>query len=301
MTKKLLAAALLLVALGGQALAERKPRVLFFTKSSGYEHPVIKNKGEPSLAEKTLRTLADQNGFELTHTKDGALLAPDRLAEWDVLVFYTTLDLTQPGKDKNPPMPPEGKPALLEAVRKGKGFIGIHAATDTFLSGDDPFADNGEAADPYIKMLGGEFIVHGEQQTARLIVHDRKFPGLAAWPAQLDLQEEWYSFKNLGKDLHVLMSVDTWSLKNSGPGNSAYRRPPYPVTWTRMHGKGRLFYTALGHREDVWNSTPFQEMLVGALKWTSGKVSAKVEPNVARVTPGYQTLPPNDKAPPKTP
>jgi type 1 glutamine amidotransferase len=76
-----------------------------------------------------------------------------------------------------------------------------------------------------------------------------------------------------------------------------YRRPSYPVTWARLHGKGRVFYTALGHREDVWTNPAFQSLIVGAVKWATGVASASVKPDVARVTPGYATLAP--PGPPK--
>ena len=58
-----------------------------------------------------------------------------------------------------------------------------------------------------------------------------------------------------------------------------------------MHGKGRVFYTSMGHREDVWENPLYQGLLLGALGWATGKVDADVEPNVAKVTPGYDTLP----------
>ena len=65
-----------------------------------------------------------------------------------------------------------------------------------------------------------------------------------------------------------------------------------PVVWKRMHGKGRVFYTSMGHREDVWENPLYQGLLIGAMNWATGKVEASVEPNVSRVTPGYKTLHP---------
>jgi type 1 glutamine amidotransferase len=276
-----------------------KPRrVLFFTKSSGYEHQVIKEAdGQPSFAGKILKELGAKNGFEVTTSKDGGLFTAEGLGKFDVLVFFTTGDLTDAGKDKNPPFPPGGKELLLETVKKGKGFVGLHSAADTFLSGPDSFKADGEKTDPYLKMVGGEFIKHGPQQTARLMCADAKFPGLKECKAPIDLMEEWYSFKNLAPDLHVLQFVATWSMKNTGK-DSVYRRPPYPVTWARMHGKGRVFHTSLGHREDVWQSPMFQNLVVGAIRWAGGEVNADVKPNIAQVTPGYAELPPEDPAPP---
>ena len=78
-----------------------------------------------------------------------------------------------------------------------------------------------------------------------------------------------------------------------------YERPNFPETWCRMHGRGRVFYTSMGHREDVWENPLYQGLLVGALKWATGQVDISVEPNVAKVTPGYATDPKPPVAPAK--
>lgn len=292
--KVVLALALGLGAAAPRAEAGRRPRVLFFTKSSGYEHSVIKVKdGEPSHAEKILKALGERNGFDVVHSKDGGVFTPVKVAGYDALVFYTTGDLTQPGHDRQPPLPPGGKQLILDAVKQGKGFVGVHAATDTFLSGPDPFQANGADTDPFIVMLGGEFIKHGDEHSAKVRCSDPKFPGFAPVQDGFDLLEEWYSLKNLGKDLHVILWLATWSLPNTGK-NSVYRRPPYPIAWSRMHGKGRVFYTALGHREDVWTNPAFQSMLTGGIRWATGLDGGSVKPNIASVTPGFADMPPTD-------
>ena len=279
-----------------------KPKqVLFFTKSSGYEHSVIKTPdGQPSLAQKALEELGAANGFIVTHSKDGGVFTPEGIAKYDAFIFYTTGDLTTQGNDKNPPMSAEGKAAFLDAIAKGKGFVAMHAGADTFHSPGDRFQSSGEAIDPYIKMLGGEFIKHGQQQKAKVFCTDSKFPGFADCKDSFEVLEEWYSYKDFAKDLHVLHWMGTWSMKNTG-NDSVYRRPPYPVTWARKHGKGRVFYTALGHRDDVWSSPLFRNLLTGAIRWTTGLANASVKPNIATVTPGYADLPPNDPPPPKPP
>jgi uncharacterized protein len=286
-------------AVGAAAWAKpsKKRQVLFFNKSSGFEHPVVKEKGgEPSHAAKVLVELGGKHGFEVTASKDGGLFTPEGLAKFDVLVFFTSGDLTKPGTDKTPPFPPGGKELLLESVGKGKGFVGLHAASDTFHSPGDRFNHDGDQTDPFIRMLGGEFIQHGVQQTARVFCANPKFPGLAACKGSFDLHEEWYSFKNMADDLHVLQWIGTWSLKNTG-GDSVYRRPPYPVTWARMHGKGRVFYTALGHREDVWMHPLFQNMLAGAIRWAAGDARFSIKPTVRQLNPGFDELPPKDPKP----
>ena len=156
-------------------------RILFFSKSAGFEHSVIKKTGDqPSHVEKILAELGPANGIEWTFTKDGSVFTPENIAKYDAFVFYTTGDLTKPGTDKNPPMTPEGKTALLDSIKNGKGFVGTHSASDTFHSAGGAYAVNDEKTiDPYIAMLGGEFIIHNAQQKAKVTCVDPKFPGMA--------------------------------------------------------------------------------------------------------------------------
>ena len=110
-------------------------KILFFSKSSGYEHDMIKKKdGELSKAEQVLSELGARNNIQFTFTKDGSVFTPENIAKYDAFFFYTTGDLTEPGTDKNPPMSKEGKAAFLAAIANGKGFIGSHCASDTFHS-----------------------------------------------------------------------------------------------------------------------------------------------------------------------
>jgi hypothetical protein len=278
-------------------------RVLFFTKSADFEHTVIKDPAQtpapkpggpvPGLAFQVVRALGEKNRIEFVCSKDGSLFSASYLAQFDAFLFFTTGDLTQAGRDGNPPMTPAGKAALLAAVAGGKGFVGIHSASDTFHSpgnlaaGPSRFQDDGDRADDYIKMIGGEFIQHGPQQPSHLIVADPKFPGAADVPADVRLLEEWYSLKNFSSDLHVVLVQET-----AGMVGSEYARPNYPSTWARMHGRGRVFYTNLGHRDDVWQGALFQSVLMGGINWALGRVDADLKPNLALVAPGAPVLPP---------
>jgi type 1 glutamine amidotransferase len=251
--------------------ADAPPRkVLFFTKSSAYEHRVIARKvpGELGYAEKILVDLGKQHGLDVTATKDGSLFKADRLAGFDAFVFFTQGDLTQSGKDGQPPMTADGKAALLAAVAAGKGFVGLHSASDTFHG-------HGDQIDPYIAMLGGEFTTHGQQQGATQHVVDAKFPGAPS--ADFTRREEWYALTHFAPDLHVILTQQTKGM--TGP---MYQREPYPSTWARRHGKGRVFYTSMAHREQTWTDDPFTSLLTGGLTWAAGLADADVKPNVER-------------------
>ena len=268
-------------------------KILFFTKSSGFEHDVISwKKGQPSFAEKILLDLGAKNGWEFTFSKDGSKFSPEYLAQFDAVFFYTTGDLCSEGTDKQPPMTPAGKQALFDYVRGGKGFIGTHAATDTFHTaneskkGPDRYANHGKDADPYACFIGGEFIIHGAQQVATNRVIDPSFPGFEKAGDCFAVPEEWYSLKDFAPDDHVLTVIDAPHM--NGP---MYERPPYPSTWARKEGNGRVWYTALGHREDVWTNPTFQQMLAGGIKWALGEAPADVRPNLLTAAPGAYTNP----------
>lgn len=251
----------------------RTPKILYFTRCAGFVHSVVKRNGdELSYSEKLMVEAGKQHGVEVVCSKDGRLFDGD-LDQFDAIAFYTSGDLTQDKGEATPPMSAEGKKRLLDAIAAGKGFFGFHSANDTFHS-------RGNEIDPYIAMLGGEFITHGAQQKARMKVTSPKFPGVEELGEGFDLHEEWYANKNFPKDLHVILVQETAGMKGA-----CYQRPSYPSTWARMHGKGRVFYTSLGHREDVWTNPIFQDIVLGGFSWVMGNVDADVTPNIDQVTP----------------
>lgn len=263
----------------------KRKKILFFTKSSTFEHSVVKRQqGAPAYAERILSEFAKGAGFDIEATKDGSVFDGD-LGSYDAFFFYTTGDLTVSGIDKQPPMTTNGKQKLLDAIAAGKGFIGSHCASDTYHSKGKPFANQTDL-DPYIAMIGGEFIRHGRQQVARMRTVDRKFAGIEKAGDGFDLNEEWYSLKNFAGDMHVILVQETKGMKDAD-----YDRPPYPATWARKHHDGRVFYTSMGHREDVWTNPIFQSLVLGALRWTTGQVDADLTPNIKEVTPQASVLP----------
>lgn len=288
-------------------------KVLMFTKSAGFEHPSISRTaelayvreidGQIQIAEKTgekkkdvglgwadkvLTDLGAKHGFDVTATKDGRIFSSKEINDFDAFFFYTTGDLTKVGTDGNPAMSPEGKQAFLDAIRGGKGFLGTHSASDTFHSPGDRFDPKPPAKlDPYVEMLGAEFIRHGPQQKARMTVADAKFPGCSPLGDGFDLHEEWYALRSFQPNLHVVLVMETAGMKGAD-----YQRPPFPATWARLHGAGRVFYTSMGHRADVWVNPNFQSVLLGGLAWALGNNDADVTPNLDRVTPKASDIPP---------
>jgi len=285
-----------------QADAAPRKRLLFFTKSQDYSHPLVTRTkapdGKPSeelaIAEKILKQWTEAAGYEIVITKEGSIFTPETIATFDTFIFHTSGDLTKPparGADLTSAMSPEGKAALLKAIEEGKGFLGVHSATATFndtTRKSDPVAllADGEKVDSYIRMLGAQFTSHGDQQkaTIRIPPTAKDFPGLA-YLKQFDMTEEWYAFTAMARDLHVLMIQDTASMSFRGQRQKQYTGPNYPNTWARLHGKGRVFNTSLGHREDVWNNPLYQPLLLAALAWTTRRVDAEIKPNILELCP----------------
>jgi uncharacterized protein len=285
------------MALSNALLGASNKSVLVFTKSSGWEHDVVKRVGgKPSLVDDTINELGNKNSFTVGVTKDGRIFDSKEFHSYAAVVFFTTGDLTTLGTDGKPPMSAKGKQALLDAVRNGMGFVGVHAASDTFHTLPDTadrsnrYVAHGDQEDPYLRMLGAEFIIHGREprlQDANLIVNDPKFPGLERVTSPVNFNEEWYSLKDFMPDLHVILTLDTQGMKGE-----CYRRAPYPVTWARQHGKGRVFYTAMGDRPENWKNEFFLNLLAGGIRWSIGEASAQLDANLKQAAPGYAEIPP---------
>jgi type 1 glutamine amidotransferase len=285
------------LALSSPLLRASNKSVLVFTKSSGFEHTVVKRvDGKPSIVDDTVNDLGNKNGFSAGVTKDGRIFESKEFHSYAGVVFFTTGDLTTLGTDGKPAMSAKGKQALLDAVRDGMGFVGVHAASDTFHTLPDPedrsnrYIAHGDQEDPFLQMLGAEFITHGREprlQGANLIVNDPKFPGLEGVTSPVSFNEEWYSMKDFVPDLHVILTLETQGMKGE-----CYQRAPYPVTWARRQGKGRVFYTAMGDRPENWKNEFFLNLLAGGIRWSVADASAQLDANLKQAAPGYAEIPP---------
>lgn len=245
------------LSLSPSAFAEEPIRVLFLSKSSGFEHDIIKRGEDGSLspAERTLVEWGKENNFIVVPTKDAGMISAPVLEQFDVVMFYTTGDLTQRGNDNNPQMTDEGRHELIEWVNNGGGFVGSHTATDTFSNWS-----------PYVEMVGAAFATHGQQQEATLIVKDH--PITSHFDETWTLYEEWYYFRNLSNTFTPLMILDSSDMiedyyKEAGQ---------YPFVWIEEVGEGRVFHSALGHRLDVWEHEDHVEMIVKAIHWAAKRL-----------------------------
>jgi type 1 glutamine amidotransferase len=247
---------LILSLLFATVVAHAEPKkLLVVTATQGFRHSSI------SLAEKILAGLGEQNGlWTVDYARGGPdgkgdadlkeKLSPGALKNYDGVVFAnTTGDLPLPDRD-----------AFIKWVKSGKAFIGMHSASDTFHN-----------YSPYVEMLGGEFLTHNAQAGVQCINMDREHPATIDLGARYDVFDEIYILKNFHRDqVHGLLTLDKHP--NTGlPGD-------YPIAWTKEVGNGKLFYTSLGHREDVWLSDAYQKHITGGIKWALGLEKGSAKP-----------------------
>lgn len=265
--------------LGGPTLlaaptsGQRRPRILFFSRSVLFEHSVVRREGQSlSLAEKLFSEWAGRAGLDVECTKDGTVFDGD-LDQYAAVVSYTCgrpADLMKPeGKDGSPPLSERGWKKLDAAIRGGKPFVAVHPGAWLLP-----------------EAVGADCLGHGAQQVARIQVASPRFPGLEGLGEAFSLLEEWFSLVRFAKDLHVILVQDCAGMNKDQPADRrCYDRPPFPATWARMYGRGRVFYTSLGHREDVWTTKLFQQILLGGLSWALGRLEADITPNLDQVAP----------------
>jgi len=227
-----------------------KKRVLFFTQSDEFRHGVVARPltGDLSHAEKIFKKIATEAGYEVSLSQDfHDLNRKGHFKDYDAIVTYTS---------GNPKIDVK---ALMEWVRAGGSFVGIHPATDSFKNNP-----------AYVKFIGGAFKTHGKgNKEVTIKVEDQNHPVTKMLGSEWKIVDEIYHFDGFDRDnVHMLLSIDT-EKTNLRPQNMETGKY-YPVAWTRTEGKGRVFYTSLGHRPDVWTNPTYQKHLLAGLAWTLG-------------------------------
>ena len=234
---------LLGIAVGaGPALAEPPPRkLLVVTVTKGYRHESI------PAAERVIERLGRESGlyaveFARTDEELRARTAPPALEAYDGVFLANTSGAI-----------PLADPAALYAwVGRGHALLGLHAASNT-LQDDRAF----------VALLGGEFDHHREQVRVQPVVEDPGHPATSHLGAGFSVFDEIYVVKSLARArVRVLLSLDRHP--NSGEAGD------FPLAWTREEGRGRVFYTALGHRDDVIEADWYGKHLLGGVRWALG-------------------------------
>jgi type 1 glutamine amidotransferase len=218
------------------------------THTAGFHHDSI------PVARETLKELGERTGLWETEFADTAAeverkITADELRRFDAIIFANTTGEL--------PVSDAGKMAFMEWLRGGKAFIGMHSATDTLYRWPE-----------YGKMIGGYFDGHPWHQKVTVRVEDREHPATRHLGASFEITDEIYQFKEWGREgKHVLLSLDNASI-DATRGKRSDR--DYAVAWTREEGRGRVFYTSLGHRDEVWRDPRYQQHIVGGIAWALG-------------------------------
>ncbi len=261
------AAAVLAGFLFAQAPSGSQPhpkRVLFIGASQGFQHDSI------SYAAGTIWKLGHDSGLWDTYIRtDTQLITKKKLTAnaknldyFDAIYFYCTGDLD---------LDAEQKAALLAFVHDdGKGLIGGHTVTDCNQHWPE-----------WVDMVGGIFINHPWHQKATLKVEDRSFPATAHFGPKLEITDEFYENKEFSRDrVRVLMSLDTSSVNMTLP-TIQRKDGDFALTWVRNYGKGRVFCSALGHEDQVYDRPDMQKMYLEAVKWVLGMTNGDASPRPA--------------------
>jgi uncharacterized protein len=248
-----------------QSASSQKKHLLVIGEEKGYRHESV------SHAMATIERLGKQAGlWDTTIRTDTEALTKKKLeynaknlTNFDAVLFFTGGDLE---------MDAEQKAALLSFVHEdGKGFIGVHSAAITLTKWPE-----------FVDMVGGTFDEHPWGTfDVPIIVEDPRFPGMEQWPRTFTLHDETYQMKSFSRDkVHVLMSLDASKLDLTNP--KVHRADhDFAVTWAKMYGKGRVYYSTLGHPEDNWDNPRLQTMYVEAIEWATGLVDADATPSPA--------------------
>ena len=246
----------LVTAVWAAAATTRTPlrRLLVVTHSAGYEHDVIRRVApdRPAQVEQVLTDLGRESGaFAVTFrhsSEDLGALTADVLRQFHAVLFFTTGSL---------PLSPDSRRALFQHVWDGAGFIGVHSASDTWY--DVP---------AYGELLGGVFDGHPWHERVRIVVEDSSHPATTHLGTAFWITDEIYQFRHWSRQgVHVLLRLDADSI-DARRGKRSDQ--DYALSWTRRHGQGRVFYTALGHEPDVWADDRFRRHLLGGIRWTLG-------------------------------
>ena len=264
---------LLYVAFSVACLAQsgnnQKKHLLVIGEEKGYRHESV------SHAMATIERLGRQSGlWDTTIRTDTEPLTKKKLefnaknlTNFDAVLFFTGGDLE---------IDDQQKADLLSFVHDdGKGFIGVHSAAITLTRWPE-----------FVDMVGGTFDEHPWGTfDAPITVEDPKFPGMQQWPHAFILRDEIYQMKSFSRGkVHVLMSLDVSKLDLA---NSKVHRADHDfvVTWAKMYGKGRVYYSTLGHPEENWDDSRLQKMYFEAIRWAVGLVDADVTSSPALTSP----------------
>jgi type 1 glutamine amidotransferase len=269
-------------AVHAQPQAPARKKLLFLTHAALCKHSSL------APAEKAVTELGAKGGFDVTTLQgyaqdsdkiDLSMISPAYLAQFDGLMLMTNGNL---------PLTPAQKQAIVDYVRDGHGLVGVHCASLTLYD----YPEFGEVLGGYYRRSIVPTNRIDMNHIGVLKVEDTTHPATRMLGGSWPLVEEFYQFGTAVWDasrpteqvsqvgrlhipmafsrdrVHVLLSLDTTTMNISDLGPEVVKGGDYPQAWSRTFGRGRSFYTALGHRDDIWSTDPvFRAHVVGGIRW----------------------------------
>ena len=238
-------------------LPRGRPHILLFEKINGFKDTPSVNAAHAAFV-----ALAERKGWALVSTESGGAFNPATLRQFDAVIWNNisgdVLTLSQ-------------RRAFETYIRNGGAFVGVHGSAGDFVYYWDWYVDT---------LIGARFVGHPmnpQFQDAHVVVEDRSGPIGKALPADWHMTDEWYSFRASPRatGATVIARLDEASYKPDGiAGQNLRMGSDHPIAWSRCVGKGRAFYSAIGHRPETYTEPHYNAMLEAALGWAMNKKAA---------------------------
>ena len=230
--------------------------VLVFNLTRGFVHESIE------WTDFAIARMGEKSGaFTTVVSSDTMLFQADRLAQFDAVLFNNNTG--EPFTD------PALRASLLAYVRGGGGVVGLHAATDCFFE----WPEFGE-------MMGGYFVNHPWNEEVTLRIEEPDHPLMAPFDSSsYVVADEIYQFREpySRNRLRVLVSLDTAGLDMEREGVQREDRD-FAVSWVREEGAGRVFYSSLGHRYEIFTDPTILRHWLAGIQYALGDLEAEDTP-----------------------
>lgn len=226
-----------------------KPHLLLFEKMTGF-------KDVPSFdaAHTAFLAMAERNGWHITITDKAGAFNPHDLGKFSAVIWNNisgdVLTLTQ-------------REAFRTYIENGGAYVGVHGSAGDPSYLWDWYADT---------LIGARFIGHAMQpqfQDARIVVDDKAHPAAARLPSSWTMTDEWYSFASSPRQsgANIVATLDEKSYSQVGPRGIKLSMGDHPIAWSKRIGKGRMFYSAIGHLPQTYSDPQYVAMLEDAISW----------------------------------
>lgn len=262
---------------------KEKKSILVVTVTKGFRHDSI------PVAEETLKAVGEKaEAWETDYVRNDdemkAKMTASGLKKYAAIVFANTTGV----------LPLPDPQAFLDYIKNGGGFVAMHSGSDTFHE----WPGSSDKVSPYIQMLGGEFRTHHAQCAVDCIIQDPNHPatrpvvkaGKESSAAQtVDLKQNtqaagmvWKAFD----EIYLLQNIDRpnlrlllWLDKHPNDNSPDANKPgEYLISWVKSYGKGRVFYTSLGHRQEIWRDPIYQQHILGGIQFAMGTARGSTRP-----------------------